>query len=358
MKKFLPFSWLLLSACLSNATTHTVDSTVGSGAQFNNIASAISAATDGDTILVHSSQYSYGTVYINKSVALIGPGHRPAVNQNLPASVTNFILINGCSGSLIEGFFIGNIEGAVFNVAHNITIRNNYFNSGNCIAGNYGDNSGSDNWLIEGNVMVDPALCGGCVMIDVRSSAAGNDNWTFRNNIIQIGFNANHMVANANATTTFANNIFVHNSSAEIFTLTNNSIFENNIFWSNSSVTNLSAGSSNCLFNNNLFYNPSLTLDDIAGVGNVMNQNPLFASLQDGLVLWNYSNDYHLTAGSPAIGAAADGDDLGLYGASYNFRMEGCTNDIPRLTEVLPQYLVVPQNGSFTIDFSAKGAGQ
>ncbi len=358
MKKFVSATWLLLLAGMSNATTHTVDSTVGSGAQFNSIPAAISAATDGDTILVHSSQYNYGTVYVNKSVALIGPGHRPAVNQNLPASVSSFILNTGSSGSLIEGFFIGNIEGALFNVVHNVTIRNNYFNSGSCIAGAFGDNSGSDNWLIEGNVMVDPASCGGCSLIDLRSAATGNDNWTFRNNFIQIASNANRMVANANATTTFANNIFVHNSSAEIFTLTNNSIFENNIFWSNSSVTNLSTGSSNCLFNNNLFYNPSLTLDDIAGVGNVMNQNPLFTAIQDGLVLWNYSNDYHLAVGSPAIGAAADGDDLGLYAAAYNFRMEGYTNDIPRLTEVLPQYLVVPQNGSFTIDFSAKGAGQ
>lgn len=349
----------ILLAFFSKATTWTVDNTAGSGAQFSNIESAINSASATDTILVHSSQVNYGTVQINKHVVLIGPGHRPSVNLNLPATVTAFMLLNGCSGSTIEGFSIGKVEGWVFNVCNNITIRNNYFNSFNCILGNYGDNSGADNWVIEGNVIVDSGGCGGCVSIDVRNPTSGNDNWTIRNNFIQNSNLSpnNLMFSNFNSTTVFANNIIVHAGPTDIFTISNFSLIQNNIFYFdvNPSVQN---GCSNCGFNNNLFYSTGSTLADVPGVGNIENENPEFVFLTGDVANWNYNNDYHFASSSPAVGTAADGDDMGLYGADYNFRMDGYTNDIPRLTEVLPQYLVVPVNGTFTIDFSGTSAGQ
>jgi hypothetical protein len=359
MKKILSGALLLLLASLSNAATHTVDNTVGSGAQFTTIAAAISAATPGDTILVHSSQYNYGVVAVNKHVVLIGPGHHPEVNQFLPASVSAFSLINGCDGTVIEGFSIGNIESPVFQNANNISIRNNLFNSFAWIAGSYGDFSNADNWLIEGNVMIGVPGCSGCDYINLRQSAGGNDNWTIRNNYMEtlVGVNDNTLFAGTNSTTVIANNIIVHNNTSPMFELCSFSLLENNIFWLSAGQTNMLTGTSNCGFNNNLFYGTLATIDDVAGVANIMNENPQFVSLVDDVITWNYSNDFHLSAGSPAIGTAADGNDLGLFGADYNFRMEGYTNDIPRLSQVLPQYLVVPQNGTFTIDFSAKGAG-
>ena len=114
----------LMATIGANATTHTVDKTAGAGAQFADIAPAITAAAEGDTILVHSSQNNYGTVLVNKNVVLIGPGHNPTVNQNLPASVTNFQMGTGSNGAIIEGFVIGRLEGLLFQVANNITIRN------------------------------------------------------------------------------------------------------------------------------------------------------------------------------------------------------------------------------------------
>lgn len=353
-------SVLFLLSLISHATTWTVDKTAGAGAQFIDISPAINNASAGDTILVHSAQLSYGTVHINKHVVLIGPGHYPAVSQLLPATVGTFIMDNGCDGTTIEGFRLGNIEGSVFQNANNITIRNNYFNSYAAIAGNYGDNSGGDNWLVEGNVFVDPAGCGGCNMIDIRNSASGNDNWTFRNNFIQIhpSSNSNHILANANSTTIFANNIIVYTNPIDLFISSSFAFFENNIFWVTSTQTNVAAGCVNCAFNNNLFYSPNGTLDVIPGVGNLFNQDPEFMELNGNVVDWSYQNDYHHMPGSPAIGSAADGDDMGIYGVDYNFRMEGFTNDIPRLTEVLPQYIVVPVNGSFSIEFGAVGAGQ
>jgi hypothetical protein len=359
MKKLSLAAAFILLAFLSHATTWTVDNTGGSGAQFTSITSAINGANTADTILVHSSQTSYGYIQINKQVVLIGPGHKPTVNQNLPASVTTFQLVNGSSGTTIEGFFIGTIEGAVFNVVNNITIRNNYFNSFSSILGTYGDNSGAANWMIEGNVFVDPGGCGGCVSIDIRNSALGTENWTIRNNFFQNSSlsQGNLMFANFRATTVFANNIIVHIGSSDIFSTSNFSIIENNIFYLdvNPSVQN---GCNNCGFNNNLFYSTGSTLADVPGVGNIVNANPEFVFLTGDVANWNYNNDYHLASSSPAVGSAADGDDMGLYGADYNFRMNGYTNDIPRLTEVLPQYLVVPVNGTFTIDFSGTSAGQ
>ncbi len=359
MKKLSLSSALILLVFLSHATTWTVDNTAGSGAQFNTITAAISAASPSDTLLVHSSQNSYGTVQINKHVVLIGPGHHPSVNLFLPATVGVFQLANGCSGTTIEGFTIGTIEGLVFQTANNITIRNNYFKVYNSILGNYGDFSGSDNWMIEGNVFVEAAGCGGCSSINQRASAGGNDNWTIRNNFFQnnIASPNNYMFLNFNSTTVFVNNVVVHSGTTDLFSTSSFSLIQNNIFYlsANPSIQNVCP---NCGFNNNLFYSTGSTIADVTGVGNIENVNPEFVFLTSDVASWNYENDYHLAATSPAVGSAADGDDMGLYGAEYNFRMDGYTNDIPRLTEVLPQYLIVPVNGTFTIDFSGTSAGQ
>ena len=43
-----------------------------------------------------------------------------------------------------------------------------------------------------------------------------------------------------------------------------------------------------------------------------------------------YNDDYHLQAGSPAIGAGTDGEDIGLYNSSgYLFNMLGITYGLP-----------------------------
>jgi hypothetical protein len=213
--------------------------------------------------------------------------------------------------------------------------------------------------LIEGNVFVEAAGCGGCASINQRTSAGGNDNWTIRNNFFQnnIASPNNIMFLSLNSTTVFTNNIIVHSGTADLFSASSFSLIENNIFYlsANPSIQN---ACTNCGFNNNLFYSTGSTLIDVTGVGNIMNSNPEFVFLTGDVANWNYENDYHLASSSPAVGSAADGDDMGLYGAEYNFRMDGYTNDIPRLTEVLPQYLVVPVNGTFTIDFSGTSAGQ
>jgi hypothetical protein len=352
----------VLSVCtlISFGTVHTVDNTAGSGAQFTSISAAINAASSGDTLLVHSSQNSYGSVQINKHVVLIGPGHHPEVNNFLPATVGAFQLINGSDNTTIEGFVIGFLESPVFQNANNITVRNNYFNGITWIAGPYGDFSNADNWLIEGNVMIGASGCSGCTLIDIRSSAGVNDNWTIRNNYFQSDYitNGNVMINNANSTTVFANNIFVHNNTTTLFNNGSFAGFQNNIFWMGAAQTDVTANCVNCNFEYNLFYSPNSTINSVSGIGNIMNEDPQFADLNNNTMAWNYDNDYHFAPSSPAIGAAADGDDLGLYGADYNFRMFGYTNDVPRMTQVLPQYIVVPVDGTFTIDFSAIRAGQ
>jgi hypothetical protein len=55
---------LILSTFISLAKIHTVDNTPGNGAMFNTIASAISAASSGDTIIVMPSVYKYDATCI------------------------------------------------------------------------------------------------------------------------------------------------------------------------------------------------------------------------------------------------------------------------------------------------------
>jgi hypothetical protein len=76
---------LLLCAAISSseagATIRTVSNTGISIAQYNNFASAHTASAAGDTIYVHGSPTSYGSISITKNVKVIGPGAWPEGNS-------------------------------------------------------------------------------------------------------------------------------------------------------------------------------------------------------------------------------------------------------------------------------------
>jgi hypothetical protein len=350
---------LILSVALSSAgfaAVWTVDNNLESGAQFTSVTTAMNAATAGDTLLIHPSEYSYGNLNLNKSLALIGPGHKPEVSGGMSAIFAAINLMNGSSGSIIEGFYLNQVVGSLWNVAHDITIRNNYFVGSAPISSTYGDSSDSDNWIIEGNVMVDNATCGGCKMISINTSAGQSDNWIFRNNVIQSSSaSANKMFSRLNSTATFANNLIIYSSTSELFVDSDFTLFENNIFWCTAANLDIDLGCADCIFNNNLAYNPNDVLVDLPGMDNVLNEDPMFSDITG--VNWNYDHDYSLSAGSPAIGAASDDGDVGIHGAGYNFSMEGYPADHPRLTFVTPQYIVVPLDTPFNLEFGAKRSG-
>ena len=80
MKKPISLLAVFCMAAAANATILRVSNVEGSSAPYTSISDAISAAADGDTIMVDASATSYGTVIIAKRIALIGPGY--LLNEN------------------------------------------------------------------------------------------------------------------------------------------------------------------------------------------------------------------------------------------------------------------------------------
>lgn len=107
---------------------------------------------------------------------------------------------------------------------------------------------------------------------------------------------------------TITNNIFIGTGSPCFST--KNSTIKNNIFASNISFYALT----NSNITNNVFVGSPFVDGSNVFTNNVTN------NLIDDIFV-NYSKgDYHLKAGSPAIGLATDGRDAGIYGTTFPFK--------------------------------------
>ncbi len=355
----------IIMVCLSAFTFAgiiTVDNRTGSGANFSSVSSAISAAANGDTIYIHPSSVSYGNIVVNKSLVFIGPGHHPEYTGGMGASIENINLTGGSSGSKFAGLIINYIACAVWAQSNNIEISNNYFFYGVVIAGPYGDNSDGDNWLIQGNVIIEKAGWGGTKLININSGSSvnGNSNWIIRNNFIQtLDYQGNNIFGYLNSTTIIENNIILHrNSNPIFFTNCNGGEFRNNIFWvTNSSFTKIDSNAVNMLFLNNITYHSSGTLEILPGTANIDNSDPQFVFINNNNPKWDQENNYKLSETSPGHNVGTDGTDLGIYGTNFPFRMEGYPQDFPRLQYYQVSNTVVPQGGTLEINLKAVRAG-
>lgn len=338
----------------------TVDNRVGSGANYTSVGAAISAASNGDTIYIHPSSVSYGDINVNKQLTFIGPGHNPEYTGGMAASLNSITLKTGSSGSKFTGLSISLIKCDVWQQADDIVIANNYISSAGPIGGAYGDNAGSNNWLIEGNVIIETEGCGGCKVIDLKGGGLGiSSNWIFRNNFIQSkASNGNVLFSKLNSTTILENNIIYFRKSTPIFSVdVTGGEFRNNIFWvSNSGFTDITEDATNLLFMNNITYHSNGTLLDLVGTDNINNTDPEFVSVS-GNPDFNYDDDFSLSPTSPAHNAGTDGTDLGIFGANFPFRMEGYPQHFPRLQWFQVSSTVVPQGGTLEINLKAVRAG-
>lgn len=76
MKKlFIPFFIALIAQTSISAATFRVNNTIGSGAQYTSFNEALTAASDGDVIVVDGSNTSYGKIIVSKKVTVKGPGY-------------------------------------------------------------------------------------------------------------------------------------------------------------------------------------------------------------------------------------------------------------------------------------------
>lgn len=90
----------------------------------------------------------------------------------------------------------------------------------------------------------------------------------------------------------------------------NNAVVKNSVFYPNDNAT----GQTNSTWTNCLFGGSALTAN-VSGTNNIFDQTPngIFVDQTDSYFQW--TDDLHLSAGSPGMDAADDGTNIGIYGS-------------------------------------------
>lgn len=307
MKKIILFAATAISTFPVFAKIWRVNNNLGIAADFKDIPAAVTAAADGDTIMVEASANAYTGPTLTKKLIIIGTGYylndatpNPKTQANTNVSNIGSATFNaGSAGSVVEGCTMG----GVFLSESNITIERNNITSYLYVA--YSANSVCNNDTIRQNVVY--GLYAG--------NATGKaSNLLVYNNIfdgppIQFVSNVN------NISGYFINNDFLYSYSSSCANFT----FQNNIF----NTANFGSYLSSNSFFNNITSNAGLPASD----GNKLNValNDVFIGYNSGT---GFSSDgrYKLKSGSIAIGAGSlNGGtvDCGAFGGPAPYILSG-----------------------------------
>jgi hypothetical protein len=348
MKKLLVLSIALFVACVSHGTIHIVNNTVGQDADFNSLSAAITAATAGDSIYVQPSATTYGDIVINKQLFILGAGHNPEFS-NYASTLGVVTFQSGSSGTILKGFAIFMLVGTIYNTSNDVVISGCWVNAQNPT---YFSQGTWNNWTFEGNIFMSQSN-------GINLSSLGS-NIVFRNNILHT-FGGSNIVGYCSPGFVFENNIFMCTDNTNFnaaLNLSNGVVLRNNIFYTTTTTgTNVANSCNSCTWENNVTYNPNLEFTDLPGTNNLNNTNPDFINVPLLNISFSYAKDYHLNTGSPLIGTASDGGDIGLYGGIYEFRMEGIDNTLPRIINVTPLTATAPPGGVLQVNLKAAAAG-
>jgi hypothetical protein len=364
----------------AQATVLEVDNTESNPGVFTSIQAAHDAAQPNDTIYVHSQTLNGGSMdgaIIRKPLVIIGEGVLPNKASLLPTMVSSFTFSasddgsTNASGTRVSGLDVAQIifrsaGGVQLSSLSAVTVsrcRIGRIFIADASSGNVNCQSQFNNQQLNGTLFINN------VIDDVCGGTNGSHLVTFRNNIIwSLGVNSGGGVFN------FSQNVFLNATQFSV----NYGLFENNIFyrWTNSGYS-----FNNCEIRNNCFYHVQGTVsesDVLVGVnngsntggGNIFNQDPLFVNPDSQQDIRSYSPtqpapgvatlDYNLQPGSPCIGSALGGGDMGIYGGTTPY-VEGSPADgryryypMPRVPLLLQMNIannVVPAGVPLNVDF-------
>jgi len=330
---------LLLLLTPAFATVRIVNNNTNSPAQFTDLQAAINASAVNDTVYVQGSQTPYGSITIDKRMVIIGTGYNTnmississvTLDTNLtasPAMPVSGIRIVGCS---IAGLsFAGSANGLI----HDVVLERNMIGS---------INIGGNGWIIRNNT-----INSGNVYLNNFT------NYIISNNVFAPG----RIYGNTgSAGILVANNVFLGDLSGSCLHQLNNAVVINNVFWYNGS--GFISGVVGSIFNNNIVYsNISLSLPTAGntGSGNLNNINPSFINLPSNPVVTSIPGyDFGYQAGSAAINGGTDGTNIGVTGGAYPMRIFTGLSSMPLVTELNINNPIVFPNQQLNVNFKAK----
>jgi hypothetical protein len=346
----------------SFAAVHTVSNNPNSPGQYTSVQAAHDAAVAGDTLLIHASETSYGSLTVIKQLVIIGEGALPnkqllyrTTLGTITLSFAAFPATGNSSGTKIygldlSGISVGYSSSASTSSIGSITLSRNRINQ-------VSFNGSSCSGHVYFNNVINSMYSGGLL------------NCIISNNIIGI----------CNMSTSIGNNNLVTNNIIKSGLSIRSAVISNNIFYNFASSASLSFSTEACTYSNNIFY-AGVTVNESAvitgtntGSGNFFNEDPQFVypTLPDQLYSYSYTTpasapfaNFHLQATSPGIAAGTDGTDIGIYGGGYPW-VDGSSDDsryryfpmprqVPHMIEMNILNPTVPVGNAINVEFNAK----
>lgn len=344
MKNIVTTFVLFVFCAAASATIHTVSNAPHLPAEFATIQAAHDAASAGDTILLHGTNNSYGSLIWSKQLFIFS-------NTALPvdgAKINSIQIVNGTvSGSVLESVNVAafNNDGTAGDNV-DITLRR-------CAFTGIGFSMSSvihfSNWLIEGCVFTQSG--NGAYSFYGNCNQGSYDQFILRNNVFNgkvsalINSSFDHNVflnmqggqatSNCNTYCIYSNNIFFGASPSEEYYSNHNQYYNNLSYGSASEAFPIQANPSESPFN--------------TGADNIVANDPSFVNVTINSP-FNFNFDFTLASGSPCIAAGTDDSNLGVYDGTSYFRGD-FEPTIPIVREVtIVGGNTVPAEGSFQIN--------
>ena len=302
-------AFMLMNA--THATVRTLSNNANGGAQFSDINTCYAACSNGDTILIEgtSTIYSWNSsITFAKQLVFIGAGFKPA--KQIPALSTiggnvsslGIPLNGGANGSKFYGIEFNGTGNVNLSGVNNITFEDCKFVN-----------------QLNSSTTVTNLTCRNCVFTVTTRNVVFAANYTAAfYSCVFSGLVDGNFLATAGPVT--IDHCIFSNSSGHFTGSVTNTIVQNCIF-----MNSFPANTINTSFNNNIC--------SVAGTfphsgtgnsasGNIENTNPNFVSYTNGQA-YSSAHDYHLQAGSAAIGSGTGGSDMGVHGGGTFFSEKG-----------------------------------
>ena len=320
---------IALMAMNANAKKWRVNNTPGIVADFTTPDVAVSSllVLAGDTIYIEGSQIGYSDrdLWIYKPLVIQGTGfflneNPKTQNFKLPAIIRTIGVYPGASGTIISGLII---NGYIQISESNITIKNNYVagrNVNDYIIGDIHVDDNLNNIIISKNINPNCRFSIGENVTNIVITNNYFHNWDANWRPLLTSGSYNSGIIN--------NNIFVGGTIQ-----TNFIVYSNNIFIS----CNISDTTTN-VFMNNLCDGVFLP---VLSLGNIRNVN--MAEVFVGATGNSTDGQWQLKTGSPAIGAATDGGDCGMFGGVDPYQLSGISG--PSIYSIIMPNAGTPANG-------------
>ncbi len=359
--------------CTTNNRVWTVDNNPSAQANYTTIDAAISAATNGDTILIQPSPQNYDGFTLNKKLVIYSRGaHGHLVDKDKNVTVGSSSVNADASGSTIEGLYFRYGSRLNFSIysqtIEDIKIINNFFYFSyiemNCVYGIIRNNiiEGNTFWLGSG---------GHCIYMGHNHVSKTSYN-TIKNNYFMVhAQNANSyagrnlsIIRDANSTNLFSNNLIVESVvSGGSFSDNGTPFFrgcgmeiQNNIIWSNvANRARFDTLDASATYTNNITYSATNKPANLPGT-NFNDTMPVFETSFSNSSPPQYQLNYNYKLKSTSIGknAGTDSTDIGLFGAGYIFDILSRSNSTPIIEDFRIINPIIKQGGTLKVKIKAR----